>query len=295
MELVYPLVSDWPQPIEASGRIVPWQESIVGATIGDLRLEEVRVEVGDVVARGELLARFDAAVPAADFAMAEASVAQAEANAALAREKAARARRLESAGNLSQQDLLQFEAEEKASASQLAAARAQQELQRLRLLQVEVRAPDDGVISARSATVGAVGSTGAELFRLIRRGRLEWHARVPAEELPRVAPGQRTTVRLGRATVAGIVRQVSPVVDAGTLNGTVHVDLPDSTALRTGMFVSGVIEFPATPALHVPESAWFSATVANTSWSSTAPAASTRPRSCAVGETGDPWKSSAPL
>jgi multidrug efflux pump subunit AcrA (membrane-fusion protein) len=50
------------------------------------------------------------------------------------------------------------------------------------------------------------------------------------------------------------VRQVSPVVDAGTLTGTIYVDLPASGPLRAGMFVAGEIQFSDTPALHVPES-----------------------------------------
>jgi multidrug resistance efflux pump len=41
-----------------------------------------------------------------------------------------------------------------------------------------VVAPDSGIISARSATVGAVVGVGTELFRLIRQGRLEWRAEV---------------------------------------------------------------------------------------------------------------------
>ena len=54
-----------------------------------------------------------------------------------------------------------------------------------------VLAPDDGVISARSATVGAVLPAGQELFRLIRQGRLEWRAEVAAADLAQIKPGMR--------------------------------------------------------------------------------------------------------
>lgn len=256
VELVVPAVSNWPERIEVNGSIAPWQEAVVGAEIGDLRLEEVLVNVGDSVAKGQLLARFNADGPTADLALAEAGVAQAEALAARAGDKAARARRLGDAGGLSDEDVLQHEADEKTSAAQLASARAQLHIQRLRLLHIEVRAPDDGIISARSATVGAVTNPGAELFRLIRQRRLEWRAMVPADQLSRVARDQLVTLRpAGQPAVTGFVRQVSPVVDSGTLNGMVYVDLPGPGSLRAGMFVSGDILFPATPALHVPESA----------------------------------------
>ena len=61
-------------------------------------------------------------------------------------------------------------------------------LQQLRLRQTRVLAPDNGVISARSATVGAVLPAGQELFRLIRQGRLEWRAEVAAADLARLKP-----------------------------------------------------------------------------------------------------------
>jgi multidrug efflux pump subunit AcrA (membrane-fusion protein) len=57
-------------------------------------------------------------------------------------------------------------------------AKAQLDAQLLRLKHTQVLAPDSGIISARSATLGAVVGTGTELFRLIRQGRLEWRAEV---------------------------------------------------------------------------------------------------------------------
>ena len=60
----------------------------------------------------------------------------------------------------------------------------------LRLAYTQVRAPYDGVISARSATEGALIQEGAEIMRLQRQGRLEWRAELPGPELARIAPGQ---------------------------------------------------------------------------------------------------------
>ena len=67
-------------------------------------------------------------------------------------------------------------------------------LQALRLRQTLVLAPDSGVISARSATVGAVLPAGAELFRLIRQGRLEWRGEVTSTEIGRITPGTSVVV-----------------------------------------------------------------------------------------------------
>ncbi len=46
-----------------------------------------------------------------------------------------------------------------------------------------VIALDDGVISARTATLGSVPAPGQELFRLVRQQRLEWQAEVTDAEL----------------------------------------------------------------------------------------------------------------
>jgi HlyD family secretion protein len=99
---------------------------------------------------------------------------------------------------------------------------------------------------------------GQELFRLIRGGRLEWRAEVPAADLARVRIGQRAvlTTPSGRL-VAGTVRKVAPTVDANSRNGLVYVDLkpgPDSDA-RAGMFARGEFQFDARPALTLPASA----------------------------------------
>ena len=71
----------------------------------------------------------------------------------------------------------------------VAAAEARLASKRLQLTYATVVAPDAGVVSARTATLGAVASVGQELFRLIRGNRLEWRAEVTASELARIRPG----------------------------------------------------------------------------------------------------------
>ncbi len=117
-------------------------------------------------------------------------------------------------------------------------------------------APDNGVISARSATVGAVLPAGQELFRLIRQGRLEWRAEVASSELARLRPGMSVRVApAGGAPVTGTLRQVAPTVDAQTRNALVYVDLPPSADARAGMFARGEFEIGNAAALTLPQSA----------------------------------------
>lgn len=242
--------------LPANGSIAAWQEASVGAEIAGLRLAEVAVEVGDKVQRGQLLARFAAEAVEADLAVAEAGLAQAKAALAEAQANAARARQVQDSGVLSNQQITQYLTGEATAAAQLQAAQAQVALQRLRLSQTRVLAPDDGLISARSATLGAVAAPGQELFRLVRRARLEWRGEVTAAELPRIRIGQTVSVTVASgARLRGTVRVIAPTVDPQTRNALVYVDLPAGSSARAGMFARGEFEFGATAALTVPQSA----------------------------------------
>ena len=256
VSLVTPVTAVWAEQIAASGSVTAWQESIIGAEVGALKLDEVLVNVGDSVRQGQVLARFNDETTRATLAQVEASVAMAEANLALARDQADRAKRLDGTGTVSNEALLQYAAAEKSSAAQFASAQAQLTSQRLNLQHTQVLAPDDGLISSRSATVGAVLGGGAELFRMIRQGRLEWRAEVPTDRLASVIPGQKVSLRpAGHPPVNGSVRQVAPKVDTGNGTALVYVDLSEPGTLKAGMYAVGDIQSGESPALHIPESA----------------------------------------
>ncbi len=242
--------------LSANGNIAPWQEAVVGAESSGSRLAEVRVNVGDVVKRGQVLATFVPDMAQADLAQSRAAVAEAEANLADASANAQRARELQTSGALSAQQINQFLTAERTAAARLEALRAAAQVQQLRLAQTQVLAPDSGVISSRSATVGAVVPAGMELFKLIRQGRLEWRAEVAASELAQIKPGQPVRITAGGAApVVGRVRIAAPTVDAATRNGLVYVDLPQPGTVKAGMFARGEFETGSSSALTLPQSA----------------------------------------
>ncbi|MDO9165936.1 MAG: efflux RND transporter periplasmic adaptor subunit, partial [Rhodoferax sp.] len=167
----------------------------------------------------------------ADVAQARAGVAEATANAAEATANADRVRTLQSTGTFSGQQINQYLTAEQTARARVESAKAVLAAQQLRLQNTQVLAPDSGVISARSATVGAVVANGTELFRLIRQGRLEWRAEVTSTELGRMVPGTRVTVTAASGTqLPGKVRMVAPTVDPQTRAGLVYVDLPPMLA-----------------------------------------------------------------
>jgi HlyD family secretion protein len=239
--------------LQSNGNVVAWQEAVIGSETNGLRLNQVNVNVGDYVKRGQVLAVFASETIAADLAVTQASVVEAEASLAEAKSNAARARQIQDTGALSQQQVQQLFTAEQTAAARLQAIRAQVKVQQIRLKHSQVAAPDDGVISTRSATVGAVVGAGQELFRLIRKGRLEWRAEVPSSELTAITPGMGVDLQVAGATVRGQVRVIGPSVDAQTRNGLVYVDLPANASIKNGMFATGNFDLGSSQVLSVPQ------------------------------------------
>lgn len=255
VSLVVPQREDWAQKLSANGNVVAWQEAVIGAEIANYRITDVRAQVGDRVKKGQLLARIAGDTVGNELAEARAAVVELEATVAEARSNAERARELREKGFYSAQSNTQYQTAEQTAGARLAAARARLAAAQLRMDKTAVLAPDDGVISARAATVGSLTQPGQELFRLIRGGRLEWRAEVTAAELARLQPGVAASL-VGPAgeTVVGKVRSVAPSVDPATRTGLAYVDLPASP-LRAGVFARGEFELGRSPALTVPQAA----------------------------------------
>ncbi|HEX7801408.1 MAG TPA: efflux RND transporter periplasmic adaptor subunit [Pseudoxanthomonas sp.] len=249
-------VSTLPRRIPATGNIAPWQEASVGTEAEGLQLTEVKVNVGDRVRRGQILAVFKPDMVAADLVEAQASVAQAQAQSMEAEANAQRARGLESSGAISAQQINGYVVAARTARARLDAARAIEQRNRLRLAQTRVLAPGDGIITARTATVGAVMPSGQELFRLIKDGRLEWRAAVAVSDMPQLAPGQVAEIGVhGQTPIQGRLRIVAPSIDSQTHSGLAYVDLPANSQVRAGAFARGFFEVGEGQALTVPQQA----------------------------------------
>jgi RND family efflux transporter MFP subunit len=250
-----PEVSDIPQLLSANGSVAAWQEAVISAQVEGLRLTEIRAQVGDKVGKGQVLAVFDVDSVRADVAQSRALLMEAEASFAEAELNGNRVRKVASRGAFSVQQIDQYLTAEKAAKARVASAKAVLDVQLLRLKHAQVVANDEGVIAARSATLGAVAAQGQELFRIIRQNRLEWRGEMTAAEMAKLKPGLAVSVEVPNVgRVIGSVRVLAPSLDPQSRNGLIYVDLPDAAAagFRAGMFGKGEFTLSSNAGLTVP-------------------------------------------
>ncbi|MFT3734298.1 MAG: efflux RND transporter periplasmic adaptor subunit [Rhodocyclaceae bacterium] len=190
VNLTTPTQQSWPLILQANGPIAAWQEGIVSAETGGLRITALHADVGDNVRRGQLLAELAQESVNADLRKFEAALASARASLAQAHADAERARAVKGSGALSEQQISNYLNTELTAQANVDSAQAQLDAQRVTLARTRVVAVDDGIITSRSATLGKVVASGEELYRLVRQNRFEWRAELDAQQLPRVRPGQ---------------------------------------------------------------------------------------------------------
>ena len=240
--------------LTVSGPVSPVEEMQLGVEVSGLRVTSLDVDVGDAVRRGQRLLTLDHRMLDADLAQANAALREAEAGAALARSNLARGQQLASGKYISAMQLDELRANRAASEARLGTARAARDAVALRRSFAELRAPAAGILSKRLVQPGQVVAAGTPLLFLIRDGRLEWRAELPAAQLAQVKPGDGITLRTREGVaVAGRVRAVSPGVDAQTRTGTIYADLPAPAGLQPGTYLEGristaLVEVPVVPA-----------------------------------------------
>ncbi|MFW1814584.1 efflux RND transporter periplasmic adaptor subunit [Acinetobacter guillouiae] len=256
--VIQPELQNWKQNFTANGNIAAWQEVVIGSELSGQRITKVNVNVGDSVQRGQVLAEINSESIRAELATAKANYAEAKAVLDDASINNQRIQQLKNTGAISQQEATKYLTSQSTAQARLDAAKAQIDSNQLRLTQTQVIAPDHGVISARTATVGSLAQTGQELFRLIRDNRLEWRAEVTSTDLYKLKKGMTahiTSPDPSRSAVSGSVRMIAPVIDPQTRYGLVYVDIPTTDAVRMGMFVKGEFDLGEKPALTVPQTA----------------------------------------
>jgi len=256
VNLVQPQRITLPLKVFANGNVAAWQEAIIGSEANGLRLTQVHVNVGDVVAKGQLLAEFSDETVLADLNQAKAKLMEVEAQSHEALSNAERARTLQNTGAMSSQQIDQYLTAADTAKARVEVAKAVVQTQQIQLKNTKIYAPDSGVISARTATVGAVISAGSELFRLIRQSRLEWRAEVVSADVAKIKVGMKVNITgADGSTFSGKVRKLSPTVDMQTRNSLIYVDLPSNNTAKAGMYAKGEFVSGQSTAMAIPQQA----------------------------------------
>lgn len=258
VQLVNPTHEIWPVEVQASGWLAPWAETIIASELGGERITAVKVEVGDTVKAGQVLAELSRAAVENGIAELEASLESARASLEAATQDADRARRLSGGGSISQQEVASYLSTERQAKASVTVAEAQLASKRLDLEHTRIVAASDGVVSSASAALGQVVTQGQELFRLIRDSRIEWQAEVPLVELRGIKVGTPVSIPSLYGDVGGAVRRISP--EASRTNGRVlvYVDPKPSEGVpmpKTGSLVTGSFIIDRTDAITLPSSA----------------------------------------
>lgn len=272
--------------VVASGTVRAVEEVFVQPLVEGLSVKSLKVDVGDRVTAGQIVADLNSdalllqkSQLQANKAKAEAGLAQykaqaieAQANADDAVRQRDRTRNLGQNGTVSTAQVEQTSAAAEAALARLNAAKqaitvgeaeikvvqAQIDDINLKLERTDVKAPVDGVISKRDAKVGAIAAgAGTPLFTMIRDGNIELVADVPESDIGRIKPGMKASVTVAGTTKAldGKVRLISPVVDQTSRLGAVHIIIDDKSGAKAGMYANTEITIAETRGLALPQSA----------------------------------------
>jgi RND family efflux transporter MFP subunit len=234
----------------------------------DLRAEvaamviKVHKENGEPVRKGDLLVSLDGSVLRDNLNSAEESLRAAAQSLDGAERQFQRIKSLQAQGMVSMQGLEESENKRNSAQSEFVASKARVAAAKQQLDRTEVRAPFQGVVSARKASAGDTAQIGKELIQVIDPSSMRFEGQVSADQMSILKVGQRVTFRINGVAQTGdqlgssgrikridgaanpITRQVSVIVE---ISGK---DRPPVA----GLFAEGVIETSTQSALMIPES-----------------------------------------
>lgn len=242
---VAPVVrGDAAEIVYATGVVEPQTWAKVAPLVRERIVELCNCE-GDRVEAGTVLARLDDREP-------QAVLRELAAREAFAARDLERLRNLAARNIGTQQDLERAESEEARIAALIAA-------QETRLQAYLLRAPLDGIVLRQEGEVGEIADPGQVLFWVGQPRPLRIVAEINEEDIPRVAPGQRTLLRADAfpdRVLEATVASITPMGDPDTKTYRVRFALPDDTPLLIGMSVEvNIVTAERPQALLVPAGA----------------------------------------
>jgi HlyD family secretion protein len=242
--------------IVASGPLVPREELDIFPQLTTYRVLRVLVDEGSLVRAGQPLATLDDTLLRAQIAQQDALARQQTVIADRADAEAARVKGLDTAGILSQEQIDQRRFAALSARAQATAQVAAANDVKTRESLMVIRAPSAGLVYERNVRIGDIGGGTTPWFRIARDGKVELAADVSEIDLEKIKIGSSVRVVVADQTpVMGVVRLVSPGVDAQTRLGRVRVSLPVRPDIRSGGFARATFLGVTRSTNAVPETA----------------------------------------
>ncbi|HWP43288.1 MAG TPA: efflux RND transporter periplasmic adaptor subunit, partial [Blastocatellia bacterium] len=215
------------------------------------RVLQIRVDTGQPVARGALIAVIEDAEieqqverSKASIAVAQASVSQRQAELDNAKAELDRNKRLLDAGLLSRQQFDEIQTRYNVAQSQLELARAQlrqaeAELRELNIRheQTRVYSPLSGFVAKRHVDVGALVNPSTPIATVVNLNTMVIEANATERDIARIKTGSSATVTLDSLPgqqYQGRVMRISPMLDPQTRNGIVEIEVQNRGGVLKG-------------------------------------------------------------
>ena len=245
------------ETVVVSGVLMPRRQVDISAEGGG-SVGAVRVELGETVRKGQLLARTDARVARAQVKQAKANLRAAKARESAAESQAARTERLVAEGASSDSQLKGAQVDREGAVAAVEAAEASLSLAKDALRKTRITSPWAGTVAAVHLEVGGLAVPGQPAFRLVDIDSLVVQAGVPSKVVRRMERGQRAHVVLIEGTegnTTGRVARIGPEADPRSRTYPIEIEVPNKEGLlRAGMVARVDIEVAFRPeAVVIPE------------------------------------------
>ncbi|TPG10017.1 efflux RND transporter periplasmic adaptor subunit [Sphingomonas oligophenolica] len=258
VSVIVPGRSTVDRTISATGTIAARVDMPVGVAGEGGMVTAVRVQPGQWVNAGQVLASVDRSVQNQTAQSLAAQISVARSDQSIAQSELDRAAQLVDRGFISKADLQRKQATLNSAAARVKVAQATLREAQARTGRLDIRAPAAGLVLARNVEPGQVVSAGSGmLFRMAKGGQMELRAQMSEQDLTTMHVGAPAVVTPVGSTQSfkGEVWQVSPVIDPQSRQGIARVALKYDTALRPGGFAQAEITSGAASVPQLPESA----------------------------------------
>jgi RND family efflux transporter MFP subunit len=244
-----------------SGSLQPEMRADLRAEVSAM-VVKVHKENGDAVRKGDLLVTLDSSVLRDNLSSAEESLRAAAQSLDGAERQYQRMKSLQAQGMVSMQGLEESEIKRNAAQSEHVASKARVAAAKQQLDRTEVRAPFNGVVSARKASAGDTAQIGKELIQVIDPSSMRFEGQVSADQMGVVKVGQRVNFRINgvaqtgdQLASTGIVKRIDGAANPITRQVAVIVAINSKDRPPVvGLYAEGVVETLSKPAVMIAES-----------------------------------------